>query len=183
MRASYFVTAMLAASLLSCSSGEKIEPPHTYQLGDRVPVGHLIYTVLEKDWANQFGQGTDARIPQNKFYQLKLTVVNSGSRDVGDVIIPNTQLVDDSGTDYPEAADGEGVKDWIGNTRQVRPNETLRGSLLFDVQPKHYKLRLYSEDEKQIAFVDLPLSFDSNTPDAITDPDAVTRAIEGSKKK
>ena len=180
MRASYVATAVLTAGLLSCSSGEKIEPPHTYQLGDRAPVGHLIYTVLEKQWENQLGQGADARIPQNKFYLLKLTVVNSGG---GEVIIPNTILTDDAGTDYPEASDGEGVKDWIGNTRQVRPNETLQGSLLFDVQPKHYRLRVFSEDEKQMAFVDIPLSFDSNAPDMITDPDAVTRALEGSKKK
>src|SRR5215469_11942425 len=116
MRASYVVTVILAAGLLSCTSGEKIEPPHTYQLGDRVPVGHLIYTVLEKQWQNQLGAGTDARIPLNKFYLLKLTVVNSGG---GEVIIPNTQLADDASADYPEAADGEGVKDWIGNTRQV----------------------------------------------------------------
>lgn len=174
MRASHIAAAVLAAGLLSCSNGEKIEPAHTYQLGERVPVGHLIYTVFEKQWENQLGQGIDARIPENKFYLLRLSVVNSGGSEV---IIPNTQLADDSGGEYPEAGDGEGVQNWIGNTRQLRPAETFQGYLLFDVQPKHYKLRVFGEEEKQAAFVDIPLSFDSDVPDVTTplDPESIPK--------
>lgn len=178
MRASHVLTAVLSAGLLSCSSGDRVEPPHTYPLGDRVSIGHLIYTVFEKQWHNQLGEGPGARIPQNRFYVLRVSIRNNAG---GEVIVPNTQLIDDAGGNYPEANDGEGVKDWIGNIRQIPPGETLQGYLLFDVQPKHYKLLLFSEDEKQSAYVDLPLSFDSDTPDITSDPDALSRALSGKK--
>ena len=174
MRASHIATAILAAGLLSCSSGEQTEPTRTYQVGERATVGHLIYTVFERQWENQIGQGVAARIPQNKFYLLRISVVNSGSSEV---FVPNTQLTDDAGNDYSEAADGEGVQDWIGNTRQVRPSGTLQGYLLFDVPPKHYRLRVFSEDEKQAAFIDIPLSFDTDVPDVTTplDPNLIPK--------
>jgi Domain of unknown function (DUF4352) len=169
---SCFVAAFLAASLLSCSSGERTEAPHTYQLGERATAGHLIYTVFERQWHTEFGSGPDARLPQNRFYLLRISVVNSGS---GDAIIPKTELVDDSGASYPESTDGEGVQDWIGNTRQVAPSDTAQGYLLFDVAPKHYKLKLLGDEEKQVALVDIPLTFDSDVPDVTTplDPDKI----------
>src|SRR5215469_12475713 len=114
MRTFRLVAAALAFCLLSCSSVEKAEAPRTYQMGERAPVGHLTYTVFERQWHTEFGTGPDARIPQNRFYLLRISVANSG--DV-ETIIPKAELVDDSGATYPESSDGEGVPDWIGNTR------------------------------------------------------------------
>jgi hypothetical protein len=172
MRSSHLIPVALAACLLSCSSEEKTEAPHTYQLGERVPAGHMIYTVFERQWHTEFGSGPDARLPQNRFYLLRISVVNSGSSGA---IIPKTELVDDSGVSYPESADGEGVQDWIGNTRQVSPSDTAQGYILFDVPPKHYKLKVLGEEEKQLALVDIPLTFDSDVPDVTTplDPDKI----------
>lgn len=172
MRTSPLIPVALTVCLLSCSSVDKTEAPHTYQMGERVTVGHLIYTVYERQWHTEFGSGPDARLPQNRFYLLRMSVVNSGG---GDAIVPKTELVDDSGATYQESTDGEGVQDWIGNTRQVSPSETTQGYLLFDVPAKHYKLKLLGEEEKQTALVDVPLTFDSDVPDVTTplDPDKI----------
>jgi hypothetical protein len=172
MRSFALIPAALAVCLLSCSSVDQAEAPHTYQLGERATVGHLNYTVFERQWHTEFGSGPDARLPQNRFYLLRISVVNSSG---GDVILPKTELVDDSGATYPESTDGDGVQDWIGNTRQVSPSETAQGYLLFDVPPKHYKLKVLGDEEKQTALVDLPLTFDSDVPDVTTplDPDKI----------
>jgi Domain of unknown function (DUF4352) len=172
MRSFALLPAALFVFLLSCSSEDKIEAPHTYQLGERAAVGHLNYTAFERQWHTEFGSGPDARLPQNRFYLLRISVTNNGG---GDVTIPKTELVDDSGVSYPESDDGEGVQDWIGNTRQVGPSATTQGYLLFDVPQKHYKLKLLGEEEKQVAMVDIPLTFDSDVPDVTTplDPDKI----------
>jgi Domain of unknown function (DUF4352) len=172
MRALRFVLFVLAASLLSCSSVERTEVRHIYQMGERVTAGRLIYTVFERQWQTEFGSGPDARLPQNRFFLLRISVVNSGANEA---IIPKTELIDDSGVTYPEATDGEGVQDWIGNTRQVPPSETVQGYLLFDVPPKHYKLKVLGDEEKQVALIDIPLTFDSDVPDVTTplDPDKI----------
>jgi hypothetical protein len=172
MRAPCIVTLVLAFCLLSCTSGDKTEAPHTYQMGERVTAGHMIYSVFERQWHTEFGSGPDARLPQNRFYLLRISAANNGG---GEAIIPKTDLIDDSGVSYPESTDGEGVQDWIGNKRQVPPSETAQGYLLFDVPPKHYKLKVLGEDEKQAALVDIPLSFDSDVPDVTTplDPDKI----------
>jgi hypothetical protein len=171
MRAAFLIPFALAACLLSCSNGDQAEAPRTYQMGERVTAGHLTYTVFERQWHTEFGSGPDARLPQNRFYLLRIAVGNSG----GEAIIPKTELIDDSGASYPESTDGEGVQDWIGNARQAPSSGTAQGYLLFDVPPKHYKLRVMGDEDKQIALVDIPLTFDSDVPDVTTplDPDKI----------
>ena len=172
MRTLRLIPAALAICLLSCSSVEKAEAPHAYQMGERAPVGHLTYTVFERQWHTEFGTGPDARIPQNRFYLLRISVAHSGGVEA---IMPKAELVDDSGATYPESSDGEGVQDWIGNTRQVSQSETAQGYLLFDVPAKHYRLKILGDEEKQTALVDIPLTFDSDVPDVTTplDPDKI----------
>lgn len=168
------VLVALLATLFSCSSADKIQPSHTYQLGERTKLGRLTYTVSEKQWQNQFGSGVDARIPQNRFLLLRFSIQNTGAEEA---IVPNTQLQDDAGVSYPEVADGEGVSDWIGNTRQVKAGGGIEGYLFYDVPQKHYLLRVEGEDEKESAFIDIPLSFDSDVPDVTTpiEPDPLSK--------
>ncbi len=169
---SRFVPAALAASLLSCAPAERVQTPSSYQIGDQAAAGHLVYTVFEKQWHTEFGSGPDARVPHNRFYLVRIKVVNRGQ---GEALIPPTELVDDSGASFPEVNDGEGVQNWIGDTRQLRPSETAQGYVLFDVQPKRYKLRVSAEEGKETALVDLPLTFDSDLPEVTTplDPTAI----------
>lgn len=174
MRLATLAVPLLATTLLSCSSADKVPPVRTYQIGERVNLGELAYTVSQKEWQNQLGSGVDARIPQNRFLLLRMNIENTGKSEA---FVPNTQLQDEAGTSYPEVMDGEGVPDWIGGTRQLKPGGSVQGYLLYDVPPKRYSLQISGEEEKAIALVEIPLSFDSDVPDVTTpiNPEAIPK--------
>jgi len=162
-----YVSVILAAAvwLGGCSS----EPPAsmlTYQLGDKAPVGRLTYTVFETQWVTHFGDGVNARLPQNRFFLVRLSAVNGGSSDT---IIPNATLQDDNGHTYQELSDGEGVPQWIGYLRSAKAADFVQGNIVFDAPPAHYKLKL-TDGESHGALVDIPLSFGAETPDLIQTP-------------
>src|ERR1700683_2246279 len=126
----------LAASV-ACSPGAPPEA-QVHRMGERVSVGSLVYNVFEDQWKAQLGQGTDARVPKDRFFLLRLSVVNAGSSDA---LIPGLTLVDDSGQTYQEMSNGDQVPQWMGYLRKAKPTETLQGNVVFDVPPKHYRLR------------------------------------------
>jgi hypothetical protein len=130
-------------------------------MGEKAVLGHIIYTVYETQWVPQFGDGPTARIPQHRFFLVRMTAVNSGSADL---IVPNATIEDDKGNSYPESRDGDGVPQWIGYLRRVKPAESAQGNLLFDAPPAHYKLRITDEDEERSAYFDIPLSFGAAPP-------------------
>jgi hypothetical protein len=43
--------------------------------------------------------------------------------------------------------------------------EAAQGSVVFDVPPRRYRLRLTDENEQRTAFVDLPLTFRPDAPE------------------
>jgi hypothetical protein len=156
--------AAAAASLLSScgASEEKASPVRTYSMGERAAVGHIVYVVFETQWLTHIGAGADARIPQNRFFLVRLSAVNSlGS----DIIVPNFRIEDDSGNTYPELSSGEGVPQYIGYLRSVKPAESVQGNALFDAPPRHYKMKIADETGEKVAYIDIPLSFVSETPD------------------
>jgi hypothetical protein len=154
------LAAVTAALLLNaCSSGSM--PVRSYSLGEKVGLGHIIYSVYETQWVTQFGEGPAARIPQHRFFLVSMNAVNSGSDDL---IVPNVTIEDDKGNSYPELSNGEGVPNWIGFLRKVKPAESAQGNLVFDAPPGHYKLRITDENEENSAYVDIPLSFGAETP-------------------
>jgi hypothetical protein len=160
-----WLLAVVAAafSLLSCGdSGEKSFPVRTYTMGERVTLGHIIYTVFETQWLTHIGDGAESRVPQNRFFLVRLSAVNSYGSDV---IVPNLMLEDDSGNSYPELSSGDGVPQYIGYLRNVRPADSAQGNALFDAPPRHYKMKLSDETGEKIAYVDIPLTFVSETPD------------------
>jgi Domain of unknown function (DUF4352) len=101
-------------------------------------------------------------VPQNRFFLVRIAVTNSGGESIAS---PNLSVVDDSGNSYQELSDGQGVPQWIGYIRQIAPADTLQGNLVFDIPPRHYKLRVTDEDGQQAAMIDLPLEFTPETPD------------------
>lgn len=146
--------------LSGCSPAESTQV-RTYALGEHVPVGRLVYTIFERKWVTQFGEGATARVPQHRFCVIRLSAVNSGGTDL---IVPALTLQDDKGESYSELQNGDGVAQWIGVLRTVKPAEALQGNIIFDCPPQHYKLRVTDENEERAAVVDLPLSFDSEMP-------------------
>lgn len=152
-----------AASLLSScgDSGEKF-PVRTYNMGERVTLGHIVYVVFETQWLTHIGEGVAARVPQHRFFLVRMSAVNSFGAAI---IVPNFMLEDDSGKTYPELSSGEGVQDYIGYLRSVKPAEAQQGNALFDAPPRHYKMRIADETGEKIAYVDIPLNFVSETPE------------------
>jgi len=136
-----------------------------HRMGERVTAGSLIYNVFEDQWKAQLGQGTDARVPKDRFFLIRLSVVNGGSTDL---MVPPLTLVDDSGQTYAELSNGDQVPQWTGYLRQVKPAETLQGNVVFDVPPKHYRLRVTDENSQKSREIDIPLNFASGTPDLPT---------------
>ena len=131
-------------------------------MGDRVELGHLVYTVFETRWASQLGDGPTARVPQHRFFLVRMNVGNTAN---GRAIVPNMTLEDDHGNSYTEIRDGESVPDWLGFLRPVTTLEAAAGNALFDAPPAHYRLRITDEDSQRAALVDIPLSFREEAPD------------------
>ena len=132
----------------------------SYAMGDRAQAGPLIYTVFETRWTPQLKGDSAERVPANRFLMVRLTVVNSGSVESS---VPTLTLVDDNGQRFSELANGEGVPQWIGFVRRLKPADTITGNALFDVALKHYKLEVADESEEKKALVDIPLSFGSES--------------------
>jgi hypothetical protein len=164
------VAAAAAIVTVSCSPVPAEVSVHTYAMGEHVKLGHLTYQVFERQWLAQLGTGPDARVPQSRFFLVRTSITNGGGADI---LAKNPVLEDDGGKTYDALADGSGVPQWIGFLLQVKPADTLHGWLVFDVAPKHYKLRITEEegDRDISAYIDIPLSFDGQASD-ITMPDA-----------
>jgi len=71
--------------------------------------------------------------------------------------------VDDQGSSHPELADGSGVDGWLGLTRKVDPGQSDQGTIIFDVMPKHYRLRVADENDS-FMYIDIPLNLNSEEP-------------------
>lgn len=133
-------------------------------MGNPVTVGPLTYTIVETDWRDALDGATGARIPQSRFMVVNLTVLNKGSKDAG---IPLLTLIDATGKEYRELDKGDGVPQWLGLLRQVRPSETESGRILFDAPQGSYKIRVSSGGEAETevtALVDLPYLPDTSVP-------------------
>jgi len=149
--------------LLACSRASRSDDARlrTVGMGDRVELGHIIYTVFDTQWLTQIGQGVDAKIPQNRYFLVRLSAANSSNQKV---MVPPTTIVDDDGKTYEELSNGEGVPQWIGLLREARPAEAVQGNVVFDAPPRHYKLRITDEDEQSAALVDIPLTLGTDLP-------------------
>ena len=132
-----------------------------HRMGERITLGSLVYNVFDTQWKPQLGEGAEARVPKDRFFLVRLSVVNGGTPEL---MVPTIVLVDDAGQTYPELSNGDQVPAWIGFLRRVKPADTLQGNIVFDVPPKHYKLRLSDENEQKSEEVDVPLSFSSEAP-------------------
>ena len=136
-------------------------------MGEKVALGRIVYAVYETQWVPQFGEGPDARIPQHRFFLVRMAAVNSGGADL---IMPNVAIEDDKGNSYPELSNGDGVPQWIGSLRKVKPGDSAQGNLVFDAPPAHYKLRVTDENDENSAYFDIPLSFGAEVPSDVPGP-------------
>lgn len=151
----FFLIPVLALAC-ACSNSPKKESL-TYPAGDKVTVGPLVYNVIDTQILTQLGDdASTARAPQNRFYLVTISVSNSSTEDLP---IPGLTLVDDSGKEYPELADGTNVPRWLGIVRNVGSAQTEQGNIVFDAPAAHYRLRLTDENDARQLYADIPLNF------------------------
>ena len=134
----------------------------TYPLGERITLGHIVYVVYETQWLTHLGDPPDSRVPQHRFFLIRMSAVNGTSKEI---TVPNVTIEDDNGNSFPELSDGTGVPQYIGYLRRVKPAESVQGNLLFDAPPRHFKLKIADEDSERTALVDIPLAFTSESPE------------------
>lgn len=158
----FLLRVAAAAALLLSGCSKPAFPVRTYPMGEKVTLGHLIYTVFETQWLTQAGVAPDVRLPQNRFFLVRVSANNSGSSDI---IVPSFSVVDDQGKSYQELDRGDGLPQWIGIIRSVHPAEAVAGNVAFDCPPGHYKLRVTDEDGERAALIDIPLTFTNETPE------------------
>jgi len=158
-----FSAWLLITVVVSQTACVKPEPSvRVYSMGERVQVGPLVYNVMEADWRPKMGEGEQARIPSHRFLTVHLSVTNGGGEALS---IPSLKLLDDNGRTYDESIDGQNVPSWLGLIRKLKPVDTLEGNILFDVEPKSYKLKLNDDaDAGQPALVEMPLRFELEKP-------------------
>ena len=129
-------------------------------MGERVEAGVLVYNVFEADWTPKLGSGQDARTPLHRFLVIHLSVTNSSAEPVS---MPSLTLVDEAGQSFGEEVTEADVPAQLGLIRTIKPAETLHGRILFDVEPKSYKLKL-DDGSGKTALVDMPLRFSAEQP-------------------
>ncbi len=171
-RASCLISVLIFFA--GCSNSGKKESL-VFPAGDKVTVGPLVYSVIDTQILTQLGDDpTTARTPQNRFYVMTISVSNSSNNDLP---IPGLTLVDDSGKEYPEIADGTDVPKWLGIVRRVGSAQTEQGNILFDAPAGHYRLRLTDETDDRQLFADIPLNF-VHEEMKVADEPAPDRAVQ-----
>ena len=154
--------AILSAGILGgCHSAAQNSVTPVYGMGDRAPVGRIIFTVFDTRWMPQLDSTVMPRIPKNRFFLVRMSILNGGNSEI---IIPLLSITDDKGQKYQELTDGEGVPEWLGSLRKVRPADTVSGNIAFDVPPQNYKLEVMDDSQERKSIIDIPLSFAGEAP-------------------
>lgn len=167
---SIILTAVVAAStLLSPGCRRGVGTERVGALGAPLAVGPLTYTAVETQWRDSIESSKGPRLPKDKFLLVNVSVLNASSEQNG---APLLQIVDAKGQVHPEIAEGDGVTDWMGYLRILKPRESRSGWLLFDAPQGACKLRVSSggdPENEQTALIELPLQLNPEgprTPDA-----------------
>jgi hypothetical protein len=127
-------------------------------MGEKAEIGAFTYQAIETRWPMTL----EGRSAKDRFFLVRISVINTGANQE---TIPGLEVVDDAGNAFPEVADGGGVPDWLGVSRRLASANTQQGVVVFDVPPKHYRLRV-SDDADNSMFIDIPLNLNSEEPES-----------------
>ena len=151
-RTIWLATGLMLAALSGCT-----KPPQIHQLGEKVQLGGVVFSVLDAEWATDIDAGgANAKTPQHRFLIVHLTIANTGSKEA---TIPLLHVIAADKAEHLELAEGQGVPSWLGILRTINPAESKDGRIVFDVPPGAYSLRITDggEQERELtALVVLP---------------------------
>jgi hypothetical protein len=151
----------LAAVVTGCGDRNVRQSNLQFRMGEPLLVRPFTYTILETRWRPQLGELFSLQVPQNQFLLIRVSITNSGGQPAA---APLLSLTDSSGNTFSEHQNGNGVDNWMGLIRNVKPAETEVGWIVFDVPPNNYTLRCYGEvtdDAEQVGLVRIPLNLES----------------------
>ncbi len=150
-----FPAAALAAWVCAAGcSGRKAEAVHP--MGTPVPAGELSYTAYHTEWRDELQTSAGPRKPQHRFLLVTISVTNNSPEDL---TAPLLTLVGADGREILELDKGEGVPQWLGLLRHIRSTQTETGTIVFDVPPGDYQLRVSSGgdvEKEKTALIALP---------------------------
>lgn len=155
---------LVAAFLASCSgsSGARIARG---EMGEKVKVEDISYTVLGADWKDAIGEGVDARIPTHRFLLLRISATNESGAPAE---MGTLKLIASSGAEYDEIGNGAGVVEWLGMARQLGPKDTRQGVVLFDAPKAVYELQVadafYDGESGSAALIQIPVRPEGKEP-------------------
>ncbi len=158
---SLYSGCLLLIALTGCARSQPAPSEHT--IGDKVLLAPLTYVVVESDWYTQLGDAFKVRSPEQRFMEVTLSVTNGGGSEVS---IPLLTLESSGGQTFVESDNGEGVENWLGLIRNIKPGETQQGKVLFDVPLASYRLRLTDgggPGAEKYEWVSVPLRIDVDT--------------------
>jgi hypothetical protein len=140
-----------------------------FQMGQAINLSTTSFTALETDWRATLDGRDGQRFAKNQFLLIKLLITNGGG---GEITLPLMTLLDSKNNSYLEEEKGDGVPQWLGLLRVLKPAESEEGFLLFDVQPASYRLRISTggdPEKEQAVLIDIPYQLDNARPTGSTD--------------
>lgn len=157
LHASRFAILVALAALTSCSGNSPARVVRG-DLGQKVKVENISYTVLAADWAEAVGEGVNARIPDHRFLLLRISASNEGSKPEQ---MGSLRLIASDGKEYDEVAGGSGVGEWFGMARQLGAKDSRQGVVLFDAPKAVYQLQVadefYDGESGSAALIQIPI--------------------------
>lgn len=128
------------------------------EMGQKLKVEHISYTVLAADWAEALGEGATSRIPNHRFLLLRITATNESGEPAE---MGSLKLISSNGTEYGEVANGSGVSEWLGLSRDLAAKDTKQGVVLFDAPKAVYELQVadafYDGESGSAALIQIPI--------------------------
>ena len=132
---------------------------YVYKMGEKVPVGTIVYTVLDAEWKTDLPSPDGLpQTPKNRFLVIKLAITNGGGAQA---TIPLLTLENPKKESLLEVSEVKGQPGWLGLIRLVNPAQTEEGTIVFDVPTGAYKLRVTDGKEPgadTTRLVDIPLA-------------------------
>ena len=152
----FLIAAGALILLIFSGSCTKKKTVRTVEMGEQAIIGPYRYKAYETLWPLSLGE----RIPKDRFLVVKLTVENDVDQHS---TIPSIDLVDDAGNVIPELSDGTGVEHWLGMVRTLTKDQQVDGTVVFDVAPRQYMLRV-ADDTDEFMYIRIPLNLNSEAP-------------------
>lgn len=147
------IAAVLWLAAAGCADRKR---DTVHPMGSPVAVGDLSYTVLGTEWRDDLLTDFGPRKPQHRFLLVSVSITNNGPEDRN---APLLAVIGEDGRETIELDKGDGVPQWLGLLRRVPSTRTETGTIVFDVPPGDYRLRVSSGgdvEQERTALIALP---------------------------